>query len=79
MKRSDVKFWMVLGIGPSSGMPKYKHELELSAINEAERLAGQNPGTDFYVLQATHVSRKVNIETVELIESDCPSGENIPF
>lgn len=42
-------FWMIKGDGPTN----YVHTTEESARQEARRLARENPGTRFYVLQAT--------------------------
>lgn len=41
-------FWMVLG----GGTPTYRHDNQTSAEKEAERLARQNPGTEFIVLES---------------------------
>lgn len=43
-------FWMVWQAGGNA--PTYKHGMESSAEREAERLARENPGTAFYVLQS---------------------------
>lgn len=42
------RFWMVLG----SGTPTVRHPSKQSAKNEAERLARQNPGEEFVVLES---------------------------
>ena len=43
-------FWLVWALdGPTS---KYKHSNQQSAENEAVRLARENPGTQFVVMQS---------------------------
>jgi hypothetical protein len=46
----EEAFWMVFS--PQGGPPKCVHNIKCSAIREAERLARENPGQEFYVLQA---------------------------
>lgn len=43
-------FYMVWS--PQGGYPTHKHGSQAGAINEAERLARNNPGREFYILQA---------------------------
>ena len=45
---SRGKFWMVLG----RGTPCYRHPSKQSAQTEAERLASENPGEEFTVLES---------------------------
>lgn len=67
------RFWMVKGSGPSS----YHHESLEGAEREAERLAAENPGRIFYVLEAVAAFRKVAVERVSL-RPDADDPE-IPF
>ncbi len=45
------KFWMVFRLGSSGA--RFQHPDEAAAMIEAERLARENPGSDFVVLEAT--------------------------
>lgn len=54
-------FWVVWN--PFRGPPTMKHESRDRAQAEAERLARENPGENFYVLAALSVSRKSDVET----------------
>lgn len=49
----NKQFWLVWNVG--GGAPTRKHDSELSAICEAERLARMNPGNRFAVMEATHI------------------------
>ena len=62
----DIKnrFWMVWRFG-SSVMAK-QHESQGAAQREAERLAAENPGKKFYVLQAQSVSTIASVVTTNL-------------
>lgn len=64
------QFWMVLG----NGEPQYRHETEESARTEAERLARQCPGHEFYVLQAVGKCAKSDVQWSEPVDDD-----GIPF
>lgn len=46
------KFWMITGSG---NMPKIRHADMQAAQAEATRLARANPGTEFFILEATEV------------------------
>jgi len=66
------RFWMVYGL--DQGAPTVRHAAEHIAVAEAKRLARNNPGVEFYVLQS--VARAVKADVVfERIE---PSDE-MPF
>lgn len=52
-EQSSKKFWMVCGPFNS---PKYRHPTELSAQQEADRLAKMHPGDAFFVMEAIGVS-----------------------
>jgi hypothetical protein len=51
------KFWMVHRIGGSGPGPDKEHSSEISASDEAERLALQHPGEVFAVLEAMRACR----------------------
>jgi hypothetical protein len=61
-KRSSKKFWMVKGNGPTN----FKHRSKEAAMAEAERLANQYPGSEFYVLEAICIKKASNMETTDL-------------
>lgn len=42
---------------PTGRIPLVKHATVVEAHQEAERLATANPGHEFFILKATHVSR----------------------
>lgn len=60
MSRKDEQFWMVKG----DGSPTMKHRSRSSAEAEARRLAQQNPGTQFFVLEAVSAWRRLDMERV---------------
>lgn len=66
------KFWMVYGL--DQGAPTVRHQAEHIATAEAKRLARNNPGIEFYVLQSTHRAVKSDV-VLERIEED----EKLPF
>ena len=67
-------FWMVLG----SGLPTYRHDTEQSARAEAERLARQQAGQEFYVLQAVSACVKSDVAWVACEERD-QWDDKLPF
>ena len=46
--------------------PSKRHVTEAAARQEAERLAAENPGSEFYVLQAQSVSAAPRVITTNL-------------
>lgn len=52
-EQTGKKFWMVCGPYNS---PKRRHPTELSAQQEADRLAKMHPGDAFFVMEAIGVS-----------------------
>lgn len=64
------RFYMVLG--EHSNVTNVKHPSESAATAEAKRLAGNNPGVKFFVLQS--VSHAIRQEPVAVVEHDA-----IPF
>lgn len=61
-------FWFVWN--PAGHAPTYKHFNEGEAIREAERLAKQNPGQDFIVLQSVTLYRKDDVLRINLRARD---------
>lgn len=72
---SKGKFWMVLGCGT----PMVRHCSKQSAKTEAERLARNQPGTEFVVLEslATVVRSDLHWEPNDLDDSE--QDNSIPF
>lgn len=69
------KFWMVLG----SGTPVYKHKSIKSASLEAERLARENPGMEFVVLESLASVVKSDLSWSTHKDCDYESGNEVPF
>lgn len=65
---------------PSGHIPTFQHDTAASARTEAERLARNNPGQEFFVLTKVARAKKVDVEWVEFVR---PSEEfeesQIPF
>lgn len=55
-------FWMVIG----SGVPNFRHDSLESAKKEAERLAKQQPGQGFTVLESVATVKTVGVSWEEL-------------
>ncbi|QRY69199.1 helix-turn-helix transcriptional regulator [Ensifer sp. PDNC004] len=70
------KFWMVYGIGQQQ--PTYRHYSFSQAADEAKRLAGQNPGIQFVVLEALEAfkAERPRIITIGVVED---ADDGIPF
>jgi hypothetical protein len=58
---------------PESGPPTHRHGSERDAIREAERLARNNPGHRFMVLQLVGTAQRVDVEFIR------PTREDLPF
>lgn len=69
------QFWMVQGDGPSN----FRHVSKVLAEAEAMRLARQNPGKEFYVMEAIVCHRKIDVERIELRESQSLGPDGLPF
>lgn len=70
------QFWMVKGAGPANATHRTRHLAE----NEAERLARANPGTEFFVMEAVAVHRRIDVERTSLRPGDrFTREEEIPF
>ncbi|MPW17903.1 hypothetical protein GCT13_13385 [Paraburkholderia sp. CNPSo 3157] len=74
MSATGKAFWLVWspsGVTP----PKYRDESRESAIAEAERLARERVGAEFYVLAATDlraVDRMVRTQLLSIDDRDIP-------
>lgn len=60
---------------PSTGYTKYQHRSALEAQLEAKRLARENPGREFLVLEARLGFRSLAMESFLFASSD----DDIPF
>lgn len=67
------KFWMVWREGTCQ--VTHKHETELSARKEAERLSRMNPGEIFYVLESLDYCMKYDVFWASLLDKN----GDIPF
>lgn len=65
------RFWMVQGDGPA----RYRHYTRASAETEAHRLARENPGRIFFVLETVSAVRRRDVDYI----SFRPDDEEIPF
>ena len=71
--RQDMQqFWMVQGDGPA----RVRHSSRAIAEREAQRLARENPGAVFYVMEAVAGHRKIDVERVDFGR---PLDDGIPF
>lgn len=73
---AQEQFWMVWN--PMGWPPKFRHESEDSALREAKRLARNNPGQQFYVLEAVSGVEKNDV-TVNTYRANRPDDWDIPF
>ncbi|SFV11835.1 MULTISPECIES: DUF2188 domain-containing protein [unclassified Methylobacterium] len=67
-------YWLVHGTGPTN----YAHPTKASAIREAERLARENPGQAFVVLEAVEAIRLVEFERLTFGEPSEVSPGPVP-
>lgn len=65
-------FWFVWN--PNGHAPRYRHPSEASAIKEAERLARENPGRTFIVLESVCARRVDDMLCIEM-----RAGSEVPF
>lgn len=62
MNENDFpKFWMVLS-GDFGAAPTFRHGSEHRAREEAVRLASENPGVKFYVLECIAACVKADVQ-----------------
>ena len=73
---SRTRFWMVWN--PDGRGPRYEHMSRSNADREAQRLARENPGQEFYVLKAVagFVTQHQPVESIKLRK---PQEDDIPF
>ena len=69
-------FWMVWNVHRSA--PKIKHPTKAAALAEATRLLRQEPGGEFYILQAVTKVEMPKVQYTDLTEDaedecDCPN------
>lgn len=79
--RDHQPFFMVYGMGQRQ--PTVRHKSIGSATREAERLAREHPGIEFYVLVTVSVSRRVDVQTAPLVHKHFVDAmlhdDEIPF
>lgn len=68
------QFWLVWNVG--GGQPLHQHDSEHSALLEAERLAGRNPGEAFAVMEAIHARKVDNMRRIDFRKQE---ADEIPF
>lgn len=78
VESAPVPFWLVWspdGFSP----PRYRHNSEAAACNEASRLAAENPGKEFFAVRP--VSRSVTPRSPMIVTrfDDEPAGDGMPF
>lgn len=67
---------MVAGDGPTS----VRHRARADAEKEASRLARAHPGTEFFVLEAVAMHRRVDVERISFDSADEDGiPEDMPF
>lgn len=67
------RFWMAAGRGPSN----HRHSSQGEAEREAKRLARENPGQWFVVVEAVSAHRKIDVESISLRQSR--DDDDMPF
>lgn len=81
MEKAPKPFWMIVGIG--QGSPSMKHDSIEKAETEAKRLARNNPGVTFVVLQAVSAVTKREFDTITFrggpARDGCERGCDLPF
>ncbi len=70
------KFWLVWS-PTGERPPRFRHSTEAEAEHEAERLAEQMPGAEFFVLEAKLKSRAIRVVS-EVLEDPRPRGSIPP-
>jgi hypothetical protein len=59
-----TSFWVIWN--PTHGLPKVRHQFESSARSEATRLARENPGQQFFMLEAVEVIEATGVARKQL-------------
>jgi hypothetical protein len=70
------KFWIVWS-PQGARPPSFRHATFEAAYGESKRLALQAPGSEFFVLEALGVAKKVQVEFHAF--DGCPEIDGIPF
>lgn len=68
--KEEEQFWLVWNLEARN--PRFRHNSQSAAEEEAKRLAAQNPGQAFYVAHIVSVARGSEVTMTTL-------AENIPF
>lgn len=75
-----ASFYIIWSPGPCAKNPTFRHMDYSLAQKEAERLALQHPGDEFYVMLAASKSKKVEVSTQPLANIDHDEiAMEIPF
>lgn len=72
------RFWLIWspqGVTP----PSRRHDTPDSAQKEAERLAREAPGKEFYVLAAVGCAKKIDVEWSKASDEAFEEPDGIPF
>lgn len=68
-----ARFWMVLNDNTSKcsvqGLPTFRHDTQETALKEAARLAGLNPGIKFYVLETVAACVKSDVKWLDAVNN----------
>lgn len=75
--RNVKAFWMVWN--PARSIPAFRHSSRLAANLEATRLARENPGQEFFVLEALARVQRVDVVVEPLEGGSVPPDNGIPF
>lgn len=57
---------------PAGRSPQFRHCSIASARTEAERLAKENPGLEFFVLEPTHRIVRADVVVTQYVTDNCP-------
>lgn len=79
MTEAPEPFWMIAGIG--QGVPSQKHDTADKARAEAKRLARNNPGVTFVILEsvAAITKREFDVVTFRAPPRVVNADDDIPF
>lgn len=79
MDTAPKPFWMIVGIG--QGCPSRKHDTADKAHAEAKRLARNNPGVTFIILEAVAAitKREFDVVTFRAPPRVVNADDEIPF
>lgn len=74
---AQAEFWLVWN--PRGGAPTFPHTSEPSAIAEAERLARNKPGHQFFVLEPKHARFVDDMHRVKLTQAKTATDADKAF